>query len=162
MDVMEFFCSADLISEEHYLRFAFPYEQRAIQAIQEEGLVASMNLMGWIEPRLPHLARLELNCLQVEAGLKGYRNDLVKCRQVLGEEICLFGNAHAVWVIEQGDEATWRETALEQAGAVGEQRRFAIGHGTPITWETSPARFRRYAEFTSSVLAEVVPLPGSG
>ena len=160
MDIMEFLCSADLISEKDYLRFAFPYEQRAVRAIKEEGLVATMNLMGWIEPRLPHLARLELNGLQVEAGLKGYRNDLVKCRQVLGEEVCLFGNAHAVWVIEQGDEETWRQDALEQAKAVGEQRRYAIGHGTPVTWATSPARFRRFAEFTRQVLAEVVPPRG--
>jgi len=142
MDVMEFLCSADLISEKDYLHFAFPYEQRAIRAIKEEGLIASMNLMGWIEPRLPYLARLELNCLQVEAGLKGYQNDLVKCREVLGEEVCLFGNAHAVWVIEQGDEETWRQDALKQAQVVGEQRRYAIGAGTPVTWATSPARFR--------------------
>ena len=160
MDVMEFFCSADLISERDYLRFAFPYEQRGVCAIREEGLIASMNLMGWIEPRLPLLARLELNCLHVECGLKGYRNDLSECRRVLGEEVCLFGNAHAVRVIEQGDEATWRQDALEQAQAVGKERRYAIGAGLPVTWETSPARLRRYAEFTRNVLAEVVPPPG--
>ena len=157
MDVMEFFCSADLISERDYLRFSFPYEERAVRAIKEEGLVASMNLMGWIEPRLPHLARLELNCLQVEAGLKGYRNDLVKCREVLGEEVCLFGNAHAVWVIERGDEAVWRRDALEQAKAVGKQRRYAIGAGTPLTWATSPERFRRFTAFTQDVLADAAP-----
>lgn len=159
VDVMEFFCSADLISEKDYLRFAFPYEQMAVRAVREEGLVASMNLMGWIEPRLPHIARLDLNCLQVEAGLKGYDNDLVTCRQALGEEVCLFGNAHAVWVIEQGDEAAWRASALEQAKAIGKQHRYVIGHGTPITWKTSPERFRRFAEFTRGILAEVAP-PG--
>jgi len=159
VDVMEFFCSADLISEKDYLRFAFPYEQRAIQTIRDEGLVASMNLMGWIEPRLPHLARLPLNCLQVEAGLKGYHNDLSEVRKGLGEEVCLFGNAHSVWVIEQGDEDTWRQSAVEQAQALGKQHRYAIGQGTPLTWATSPEKFRRFIEFTRKMLAELVP-PG--
>jgi len=157
MDVMEFFCSADLISPKDYLRFAFPYEQRAIETIRDEGLVATMNLMGWIEPRLPDLARLPLNGLQVECGLKGYNNDLTKCRQVLGEEVCLFGNAHSVWVIEQGDEDVWRQSALEQAKAVGKQRRYVIGQGTPISWATSPDRFRRFIDFTRNALAELAP-----
>ncbi len=158
MDVMEFMCSADLISEKDYLRFAFPYEQRAVRAIKDEGLYASMNLMGWVEPRLPHLAKLELNCLQIESGLKGYDNDLAVVRKALGEEICLFGNSHAVWVIEQGDEARWREAALAQAKAVGRQRRYAIGAGTPITWETGPERFKRFGEYTRQVLAEATGL----
>ena len=79
----------------------------------------------------------------------------------MGEEVCLFGNAHAVWVIERGDEDAWRRDALEQAKAVGQQRRYAIGAGTPLTWATSPERFRRFAEFTRQVLAEVVPPLGS-
>jgi len=157
VDVMEFFCSADLISEKDYLRFAFPYEQRAIQTIRDEGLVASMNLMGWIEPRLPHLARLPLNCLQIESGLKGYRNDLAECRKALGEEVCLFGNAHSVWVIEQGDEDAWRKSAVEQARAVGKQRRYAIGQATPVTSATTPDRFRQFVDFTRSALLELVP-----
>jgi uroporphyrinogen-III decarboxylase len=158
MDVMEFFCSADLISEKDFSRFAFPYEQRAIHAVKEEGLYASMNLMGWIEPRLPYLARLELNCLQIESSLKGYENSLVTVRKTLGEEVCLFGNSHAVWVIEQGDEPTWHQAALEQAKAIGRQRRYAIGAGTPITWATGPARFKRFAEYTRQVLAEASAL----
>jgi len=158
VEVMEFLCSADLISERDYLRFAYPYEKRAIRAIREEGLHASMNLMGWIEPRLPHLVKLELNCLQIESGLKGYDNNLLAVRQALGEEVCLFGNTHAVWVIEQGDEATWRQAALEQAKAVGKQRRYAIGAGTPITWATGPARFKRFVEYTRQVLAEATAL----
>jgi uroporphyrinogen-III decarboxylase len=158
MDVMEFLCSADLISEKDFRRFAFPYEQRAIRAIRDEGLYASMNLIGWIEPRLPYLAQLDLNCLQIESGLKNYDNSLATVRKALGEEICLFGNAHAVWVIEQGDEAAWRKAALEQVPAVGKQRRYGIGAGTPITWATGPVRFRRFAEYTRQVLAEATGL----
>ena len=155
--VMEWFCSADMISDEHYVEYALPGEQRAFRAIHDEGLVGSMALMGWIEPRLPHLAGLEFDCLQVECGLKNYTNDMVKIRQALGEEKCLFTNTHAVWIIEQGDEEAWHKDALEQAKAIGKQRRFGIGAGTPITWTTHPSHFRHFVDFTRAKLAELVP-----
>ena len=157
MRIDDWWCSAELISEEHYLQFAFPYEQRVIRAIRDEGLVAILEFLGWVEPRLPHIATLGINCLQTESSLKGYRNDVGEYRKVLGEGVCIFGNPRILQVIEQGDEEVWRQDALEQARGVGEQRRYAICAGSPTTWATTPDRLRRYGEFTRKVLAEVVP-----
>lgn len=157
MRINDFWCSAELISEEHYLRFAFPYEQRVIRAMRDEGLVAILEFLGWVEPRLPHIARLEVDCLQTESSLKGYRNDVAAYRKVLGEEVCIFGNSRILQVIEQGSEAIWRQDALEQAQGVGEQRRYVINAGSPTTWATTPARLRRFGEFTRNVLAKVAP-----
>ncbi len=157
MRINDFFCSAELISEEHYLRFSFPYAQRVIHAMRDEGLVAILESLGWIEPRLPHLARLDVNCLQTESSLKGYRNDVATYRKVLGEEVCIFGNSAILRVIEQGTEEIWRKDALEQAKGVGEERRYAICAGSPTTWATTPARLRAFAEFTRKVLGQVAP-----
>ena len=157
MHIDEYWCSAELISEKHYLEFAFPYEQRVIRAMRDEGLVAIMEFLGSVEPRLPHIAKLGVNCLMTESSLKGYRNDVGEYRKVLGEEVCIFGNSRILQVIEQGDEEVWRQDALEQARGVGEQRRYAICAGSPTTWATTPERLRRYGEFTRKVLAEVVP-----
>jgi len=157
MRINDFFCSAELISEEHYLRFAFPYEQKVLRAIRDEGLVAILEALGWIEPRLPHFARLPIDCLQTESSLKGYRNDVAVYRKVLGEEVCIFGNSRIRQVIEQGDDETWRQDALDQARCVGAQRRYAICAGSPTTWATTPARLRRFGEFTREVLGRVVP-----
>jgi len=160
MRMHDFFCSAEMISEADYLSFAFPYEQRVIRAIHDAGMVAILEPLGWVEPRMPHFARLEVDCLQTESSLKGYRNDIAGMRRVLGEEVCLFGNTPILQVIEQGTEAVWRRDAVEQAGGVGEQRRYAICGGSPTTWATGPARLRRFGEFTRQVLAETVPAPG--
>ena len=157
MRINDYWCSAELISEEHYLRFAFPYEQRVIRAMRDEGLVSILEFLGWVEPRLPHIARLAVDCLQTESSLKGYRNDVAVYRKVLGEEVCIFGNSRILEVIEQGSEEIWRQDALEQAQGVGEQRRYAINAASPTTWATSPARLRRFGEFTRNVLAEVAP-----
>ena len=155
--LMQWFASADMISDEHYVEFALPGEIKAFQYIHDEGLISSMALMGWIEPRLPHLAKLDFHCIQVECGLKNYSNDIVNVRNALGEEVCIFSNSHAITVIEQGDEDLWREDAHHQAKAIGKQKRFGVGHGTPTTWKTSPARYRRYIDFMRSELASIVP-----
>lgn len=161
MRINDFWCSAELISEEHYLRFAFPHQQRVIRGIRDQGMVATLEFLGWIEPRLPHIARLEVNCLQPESSLKGYRNDVAEIRKVLGEEVCIFGNSRILKVIEQGSEEIWRQDALEQARGLGEQRRYIINAGGPTTWATLPARLRRFGEFTREVLAEVAPPSGA-
>ena len=157
MRINEYWCSAELISEKHYLELAFPYEQKFIRGIRDAGLVAILEFLGSVGPRLPHIAKLGVNCLQTESSLKGYRNDVGEYRKVLGEEVCIFGNSRILQVIEQGDEEVWRQDALEQARGVGKQRRYAICAGGPTTWATTPDRLRRYGEFTRKVLAEVVP-----
>ena len=155
--LMQWFASADMISDDHYVEFALPGEIKSFQYIHDEGLTSSMALMGWIEPRLPHLAKLDFHCIQVECGLKNYSNDIVNVRNALGEEVCIFSNSHAITVIEQGDEEVWREDAHHQAKAIGQQRRFGVGHGTPTTWKTSPQRYRRYIDFMRSELASIAP-----
>jgi len=157
MRINDWPCGAELISEKHYLRFVFPYTQRVIHAMRDEGLVAILEFLGWVEPRLPHIARLDVNCLQTESSLKGYRNGVTTYRKVLGEEVCIFGNSPILRVIEQGTEDVWRQDALEQAKGVGKQRRYAICAGSPTTWATTPARLQHFGEFTRNILAEVAP-----
>jgi uroporphyrinogen-III decarboxylase len=157
MRMHDFFCSAEMISEKDYLRFAFPYEYRVVRAIQEAGMVAILEPLGWIEPRLPHFARLGLDCIEAETSLKGYRNDVAVMRQVLGEEVCILSNSHIREVIEEGTEEVWREDAIEQARGIGVQRRFAICAGSPTTWATTPSRLRRYGQVVREVFAQVAP-----
>lgn len=157
MRVNDFFCSAEMISEEHYLKYAFPYEQRLFRAMKEAGLVTILEMLGWVEPRLPHIARLEVDCFQSESGLKGYRNDVAEFRRVLGEGVCLWGNSLIRQVIEEGDEAAWRADAADQARGIGRQRRYAICAGSPTTWNTGPRRLHDYGAFTRAALADLAP-----
>jgi len=155
--INDFFCSAELISEKDYLELVWPYEKRIIDAMHEAGVVSILENLGWLEPRLAHIAKLEVDCLQTESSLKGYRNDIGQMRKVLGEKVCLLGNSRIRQVIEQGDEDVWRADAVEQARGVGDQRRYAICAGSPTTWATGPDRLRRFGEFTRGALAEIVP-----
>lgn len=153
----EFFCSAEMLSEQDYIRFAFPYEQKLLHALREEGLISILEFLGSVEPRLPHIARLEPDCLQTESSLKGYQNEVATFRRVLGDSVCIFGNSPILQVIEQGTREDWLRDALEQARGIGKEQRFVICAGSPTTWATSPDRLRRFGESTRGVLAEIAP-----
>lgn len=160
--INDFFCSAEMISETDYLELVWPYEKRIIDAMHEAGVVSILECLGWIEPRLPHFARLGVDCLQTESSLKNYRNDIGEIRRVLGEEVCIFGNSRIRQVIEEGDEDMWLQDAVDQARGVGKQRRYAICAGGPTTWKTRPERLRRYGDFMRKALADIVPPRDSG
>ena len=157
----EFFCSADLISETDYLELVWPYNKRLIDAMKEAGVVAVLENLGWIEPRLPHVARFEVDVYQTESSLKGYRNDIGEIRKAMGDHVCLCSNSRILQVIEQGDEAVWQADAEDQARGIGEQRRFLICGGSPTTWATTPDRLKRYGAFMQQALAKLAPPPGA-
>lgn len=127
-----------------------------MQAVREAGLVAIMEVLGWVEPRLPHFARLEMDAFQSDATLKDGYNRVAEYRKVLGEDVCIFGNINAHEIIEQGDETDWMRALEEQALGVGEQRRYCIC-GTPITWTTSPARAKEFGRFARQALTSIAP-----
>ena len=75
--LMQWFASADMISDDLYVEFALPGEIKAFQYIHDEGLTSSMALMGWIEPRpaAPGQAGLSLHSgrMRAEELLERYR-----------------------------------------------------------------------------------------
>jgi uroporphyrinogen-III decarboxylase len=158
--INEYPCGGELLSDEHFREFVLPYLKRTVEAIRETGMVVILEFLGWVEPRLRHIAALEVDCLQTESSLKGYRNDVGHMRKVLGETVCLFSNSKILQVIEQGTEDVWRADAIKQARGIGEQQRFAICAGSPTTWNTGPERLRKYGEFMRRTLAELRPPTG--
>jgi len=157
--VNEYPCGADLLSDDHFQTFVLPYLRKTIEAIHDAGMVAVLEFLGSVEPRLKHIATLDLDCFQTESSLKGYRNDMGEIRNALGNGVCLFSNSKILQVIEQGTEDVWRADAAEQAKGIGREKRFAICAGSPTTHATGPKRLRAYGEFMRTALAEIVP-PG--
>ena len=155
--VNEYPAGAELLSEEHYLEFVFPYNKRLFAGIKEAGLVTIIEYLGWVEPRLPHFAGLDIDCLQTESSMKNYRNDVAQYRAVLGEEVCILGNSPILQVIEQGDEEAWRADVLKQARGIGDQHRYMVCAGSPTTWATKPARLRQFGEYIRDALGELAP-----
>ena len=158
--INEYPCGAELLSDELYLEFVYPYEKRIFKSMHDAGLVTILEYLGWVEPRLPHIAKLETDCLQTESSLKGYENRVEEYRRVLGEEVCIFSNSPIYDIIERGDEEAWRRDALEQAKGIGRQQRFVVCAGSPTTWATGPGRLLKYGRFMQSALAQISPPRG--
>ena len=156
--INEYPCGAELISEQHFKQFIFPYMKRYYRVVKEQGLVSIMEYLGWVEPRLHLLAELDLDILQTESSLKGYQNRLGEYRRILGDDICLLSNSAIYKTIEQGTEEDWRSDAALQAQGIGNKNRFGICPGSPVTWETTPERFRQWHETVQEVCLKIAPL----
>ncbi|MCE5328449.1 MAG: hypothetical protein LLG01_18770 [Planctomycetaceae bacterium] len=155
--INEYPCGAELLSDAHFRTFVLPYLKQMVDAIHDAGMIAVQEYLGWVGPRLKHLAALGIDCLETESSMKNYRNDIGEIRSIIGEGVCLFSNSQILQVIEQGSEELWRADAAEQARGIGKQRRFAICAGSPTTWATTPQRLKRYGEVVGQTLAKIVP-----
>jgi uroporphyrinogen-III decarboxylase len=153
----EFPCGAELISEAHFKEFILPYMKRYYRVIKEEGMVSIMEFLGWAEPRLHLLADLDLDILQTESSLKGYQNRLTEYRRILGDDICLFSNTPIYEVIEKGDKNSWLTDAGIQAKGIGSKKKFGICPGSPLTWATTPERFKKWHETVQDVYQKIAP-----
>jgi hypothetical protein len=145
--VNEYPCGAELLSDEDFMQFVFPYLKRMVDAFHAEGLLVILEYLGWVKPRLKHIAELQVDALQTESSLKGYCNDIAEYRTLLGDSICILGNSCIFDVIEKGDENTWRADAEQQSRATGAEGRFAICAGSPTTHATPPQRLLAWGRF---------------
>ncbi|MFC1601388.1 uroporphyrinogen decarboxylase family protein, partial [Candidatus Sumerlaeota bacterium] len=149
--INEYPCGADLISDEQFTQFVLPYLKQLVDAFHDLGLLVILEFLGWVEPRLKHIAKLEVDILQIESSMKGYRNDVAECRRVLGDGVCILGNS-PILVIEKGDENAWRADAEQQSRGIGAGGRFGICTGSPTTRATPPQRLRDWGRFMQDYL----------
>jgi uroporphyrinogen-III decarboxylase len=154
----EYPAGAELISEDQFKEFILPYMKRYYLAVKEEGMVSFMEFLGWAEPRMHLLAELNLDILQTESSLKGYQNRLTEYRRILGDDICLLSNSPIYNIIERGSHGDWRNDAEIQAQGIGSKKRFGICPGSPVTWATTPERFKQWHETVQEICLEIAPV----
>ena len=150
--INEYPAGAELLSPGQCAEFVWPYLKRVVDACHEAGILVILEFLGWVEPRLEEIAKLGLDMLQIESSMKGYRNRVAECRNVLGEGICILGNTQILEVLEQGDRSAWQADAEEQARGIGNEGRFVICAGSPTTHATPPKRLLEWARFMQEQL----------
>ncbi len=139
--IQEVLASADIISEEYYLEFVFPYEKRLIEAIHYSGMYAILLFYGDIKPRLDFINDLGTDGLAVEMDRKAYGIDIGQVREKLNSRICLFGNADTENIIEKGTDEDIEKEVKKQLTAVKKRNgNFVMAFGSTITPKTSPQR----------------------
>ena len=151
--INEYPAGAELLSPGQGAEFVWPYLKRVTDACHDAGILVILEFLGWVEPRLDDIAKLEVDILQIESSMKGYRNDIGECRNVLGDGICILGNTSIFEVLELGDRSAWQADAEEQARGIGAEDRFVICTGSPTTQATPPQRLRDWGRFMQDYLA---------
>lgn len=86
--------TASLVSPEHYARFALPYQERALAALQGTDCDLWIHICGKTDHLLPMLRPLPFQGFEVDAKV-----DMVSARRLLGERIALKGNLDTTFLL---------------------------------------------------------------
>lgn len=79
--------SGDLISPQHYVKFAAPYARRIIDLVKEMGLKPILHVCGDTTKILPHVKRLSPSAFSFDTAV-----GVDVAKEALGDSVCLMGN----------------------------------------------------------------------
>lgn len=146
----ELFSGADLISNDDYLKFAYPGDKILIDAVRDAGMIDIHHFLGEVMPRLSHVKELSPTCFAVEEPKKNMDLDIGKIRAELGPEMCLMGNIDVYSVVEQAGPEQWAHHVQKQIEAAGPEK-FIVSCGSPITPDTPPQKLRDFIRTAKEV-----------
>jgi MtaA/CmuA family methyltransferase len=95
--------TASLVSPEHYARFALPYQERVLSALNGKGCDLWIHICGKTDHLLPMLRHLPFEGFEVDAKV-----DLRLARELLGERIALKGNLDTTCLLTRTSEEVHR------------------------------------------------------
>lgn len=125
--------SGDLISAKMYEEFAFPYTTRVVREIKKTGAKTIMHICGDTTDRLKKMAQTGVDCLSLDQKV-----DMGKAREILGNDICLFGNVDPTnTLLFQDAEKVEQESRQILSKAAGDGA-FILSSGCGVAHE-SPA-----------------------
>jgi hypothetical protein len=146
----QWMCSADLISEAHYLQFIYEADRALVEAVKDAGLIPIYHFCGDVHPRLKHLRNLKPVMFGVEEPKKGFDIQVSRVREEMGPDVCLLGNVDAYGVVERGTPEAWA-AEVERQITGGGPRHFVVSIGSPITHDTPPEQLRDFIQTARGV-----------
>jgi len=146
--IAESWASVDIISPQQYCDFAFPYQKRAIQEAQKNGLKAILYSTGYILPILPKMCELGADALTIEEGRKGQPMDIGEVRKIVGPNQCIFGNFDAENVLLHGNKEDIEREVRRQIDSAGKDGAFIMGTGSPICDDTPIENVDYFIKYT--------------
>jgi len=142
------YSSTDMISLEHFRRFAAPYAERVIGEINALGMKSVHYFCGAVHDRLEDLVGMNPACLAFEEDKKRYGLDIEWVDRVVEERACLFGNVDAIGVLQDGTRAEMAVEIDRQLEVGRRSGRFVMSLGSPVTPSTP---IEKVAEFVQLV-----------
>jgi uroporphyrinogen-III decarboxylase len=146
--VEDCYSSADLISLEHFRRFAAPYVKRQMELINELGMKSIYYFCGDVSDRLEYLVQMNPTCISLEESKKNFVIEIDKVDKIVAGRSCLFGNVDAIGILQNGSREMMA-TEIERQLEIGRRSgRFVMSLGSPVTPSTPTAKVREFVELT--------------
>ncbi len=139
----DLWAGGDLISQEDWMEFVFPYTQQLNREMRRMGLKVKYYFVGDVRPRLQSLRSLEFDSLQVEESFDIHIGDV---REALGPDVCLHTNIDAIRLIDHGTPSEIEAALAEQVKAAGGARRLICSLGSEVTLNTPPENLHALIE----------------
>jgi len=146
--VEDCYSSADLISLEHFRRFAAPYVKRQIELINEFGMKSIYYFCGDVSDRLEDLVKMNPTCISLEESKKNFAIEIDEVDNIIAGRSCLFGNVDAIGILQNGSRDVMA-TEIERQLEIGRRSgRFVMSLGSPVTPLTPTAKVSEFVELT--------------
>lgn len=142
------YSSADLISLEHFRRFAAPYVKRQIELINELGMKSIYYFCGDVSDRLEDLTQMNPTCISLEESKKNFVIEIDEVDNIIAGRSCLFGNVDAIGILQNGSREVMAAEIERQLEIGRRSGRFVMSLGSPVTPLTPTAKVREFVELT--------------
>jgi uroporphyrinogen decarboxylase len=123
--------SSSVISPEHYSKFAFPHEKKAIREFKEVPVI--LHICRDALPIIQRMAETGARILEVDSPV-----DLKAARELVGDKVVLKGNIDSVEVLERGTEEDVRTAVRGCMEAAKEGRGYILSSGDSIPRNAPP------------------------
>lgn len=140
-------CLTDYLSPSVFRRLNVPLLQSLIAAIRYAGMKSVYYYCGDPNDRWDELFSAGADALSLEESKKGWQVDIDEVVQRAGGRCAILGNLDAIDLLENGsEEQLRREIARQVEAGRGNNGRFIMSIGSPVTPGTSAARVRLYCD----------------
>lgn len=125
--------SGDMISRNHFIEFALPYQKKIMNRVKSEGAFSLFHICGNITDRLDLIPESGADVISVD-----YKVDLARAKEIIGTKLVIAGNVNPVDVLEVGTPELVNEKASECIKKAGADGNFIlmpgcdIPHGVPL------------------------------
>jgi len=136
--IIETRASADLISPQHFIEFALPYEQALVNEIKALGMATILYFCGDAIPRLELIRSLGVDAIALEESKKTFQINIKEIVDRVGDVACIFGNIDAIKIMAEGTPETIEEEVKRQIHVGKRAHGFIVGIGSPLPPTTNP------------------------
>jgi len=142
--------SGDAISKKTWLTYGFPYTKRLVKAIKNNRVKVLMHICGDTNDRLDTFVETGIDAMSLDEKV-----DLAHAREVMGDDICLWGNVSPAKTLLFGtpEEVEAEAKACIEKGK-GEKGHFVLCSGCMVPAEAPPRNMeammnavRRYGKY---------------